>query len=141
MMTFVKGENEMKKKISVLTTLVFFLALFCLFANSNNQSLEGTWIGKTEIPDVPEEVGVTLVLEMIEGKYKGLISDSTGMLQDVEIEDVQFEDNELSFRFEFFDGEGSNLIQIVLEVKGDAMSGYWEHQEGNSAPIEMERKK
>ncbi len=131
----------MKKKLFVLTALAFFLVFSCLLSHSQNQNIEGTWIGKTEIPDNPEPVGVTLVLEKADGKFKGLISDSTGMLQDVEIEDVKFEDNELSFRFEFFDGEGSNLIQIFLEVKGDAMSGYWEHHEGSSAPIEMQKKK
>jgi hypothetical protein len=137
----VKGENEMKKKLSLLTALVFLLGLGCLFMYSQSQNIEGSWIGTTEIPDVPEPVGITLVLKKVEGKFNGLISDSTGMLQDVEIEDVKFDNSELSFRFEFFDGESSNLIQIFLEVKGDKMTGYWEHHEGDSAPIEMERKK
>lgn len=121
--------------------LVFFLVLSCMITYSQDQKIEGTWIGKTEIPDVPEPVGVTLMLEKAEGEYKGVISDSTGMIQEVEVEDINFDGKELSFRFEFFDGEGSNLILIVLEVKGDAMTGYWEHEAGTSASIEMERKK
>ena len=131
----------MKNKISFLAVFAVSLALCSFFAYSQDQNLEGTWVGKTEIPDIPEPVGVTLVIEKVDSKYKCTISDSTGLIQDVEAEDLKFNDNELSFRFEFFDGEQSTMILIYLEIKGDSMSGYWEHPEGDSAPIEMERKR
>ena len=131
----------MKRKIFILSALVVFMALFCSFAHSQNKNIEGTWVGTTEIPDIPEPVGVTLVIEKVDEKYKCFVSDSTGMIQDAEAEDFEFDDNKLSFRFEFFDGEQSTMILIYLEVKGDIMLGYWEHPEGDSAPVEIKKKK
>lgn len=83
----------------------------------------------------------TLVLKKEEGKYSGTITDSMGMLQDTEIEDVEFKDNTLTFTFQVDAGAESITVYASLTVNKDKMSGYWESADGNSASIELERKK
>ena len=131
----------MKKTASALTLFVFLLALSGGMSFSQQVDLSGTWVGPTEVPDASEPDMLTLVLKKEEGTYSGTISDSMGMLQDAEIEDVEFKDNTLTFTFQVDAGGAYLTVHTSLTVKGDKMSGYWETGEGESAPIELEKKK
>lgn len=131
----------MKKIASALTLFAFLLVLSCGMSFSQQADLSGTWVGSTEVPDSPEPDMLTLVLKKEEGKYSGTITDSLGMLQDTEIEDVELKDNTLTFTFQANNGEEFITVYASLTVKGDKLSGYWESEDGNSASIEMERKK
>jgi hypothetical protein len=130
----------MKKTASALALFAFLLVLSCGMSFSQQADLSGTWVGSTEVPDAVELDKLTLVLKKEEGKYYGTITDSLGMLQDTEIEDVEFKDNTLTFTFQADTGEEYVTVSTSLTVKGDKMSGYWE-TEGDSASIELERKK
>jgi hypothetical protein len=131
----------MKKTASALTLFVFLLVLSCGMSFSQQVDLSGTWVGPTEVPDASEPDMLTLVLKKEEGTYSGTISDSMGMLQDAEIEDVEFKDNTLTFTFQVDAGGAYLSVTTSLTLKGDKMSGYWETDDGNSATIELERKK
>ncbi len=131
----------MKKTASALTLFVFLLVLSCGMSFSQQVDLSGTWVGPTEVPDAPEPDMLTLILKKEEGKYSGTITDSMGMLQNTEIEDVEFKDNTLTFTFQADNGEELITVYASLTVKGDKLSGYWESADGNSATVEMERKK
>jgi hypothetical protein len=131
----------MKKTASALTLFVFLLALSGGMSFSQQVDLSGTWVGPTEVPDASEPDMLTLVLKKEEGTYSGTISDSMGMLQDAEIEDVEFKDNTLTFTFQVDAGGAYLSVTTSLTLKGDKMSGYWETDDGNSATIELERKK
>jgi hypothetical protein len=131
----------MKKTASALTLFAFLLVLSCGMSFSQQADLSGTWVGPTEVPDAVEPDILTLVLKKEEGKYSGTITDSMGMLQDTEIENVEFKDNTLTFTFQVDAGGAYLTVHTSLTVKGDKMSGYWETDEGDSSPIELERKK
>ena len=131
----------MKKTASVLALFVFLLVFSCGLSFSQQPDLSGTWVGSTEVPDAIDPDQLTLVLKKEEGKYKGTITDSMGMLQDTEIEDVEFKDNKLTFHFQVDTGGEYLTVHASLTVKGDKMSGHWETADGNSGAIEMEKKK
>ncbi len=131
----------MKKTASALALLAFLLVLSCGLSFSQQADLSGTWVGSTEVPDAVELDKLTMVLKKEEGKYYGTITDSLGMLQNTEIENVEFKDNTITFTFQADNGEELITVYASLTVKGDTMSGYWETDDGNSASVEMERKK
>ncbi len=131
----------MKKTSSALTLFAFLLVFSFGMSFSQQAELSGTWVGSTEVPDAPEPDKLSLVLKKEEGKYSGTITDSMGMLQDTEIEDVEFKDNTLTFTFQVDTGEEYITVHASLTVKGDKLIGHWETADGNSASIEMERQK
>jgi hypothetical protein len=131
----------MKKTASALTLFVFLLVLSCGMSFSQQADLSGTWVGSTEVPDAVELDKLTMVLKKEEGKYSGTITDSMGMLQNTEIEGVEFKDNTFIFTCPVNTGGEYITVYMSLTVKGDTMSGYWETDDGNSATVEMERKK
>lgn len=101
-------------------------------------NLSGTWIGKTEVPNVGTDE-VTLVLKKAEKSYSGTITDNQAVINpNTEIKDVTIDGDKLSFNFSLADG---NLITIKLTVAGDKMTGQWEHPEGSTGTIELIRKK
>ena len=130
------------RRITSTLTLVFFLLAFSSgISFCQTVDLSGTWVGQTEVPDAAEPDELTLVLEKMNGDYRGTISDSFEMLLDEEIEDVEFEDDTLTFNFMVFTGSEDLRVYVTLTVKGDMMSGYWETEDGTSATIEMEKVK
>lgn len=129
------------KRISSLLALFALLAFSCGISFSQQVDLSGTWVGSTEVPDAIEPDKLTMVLKKEEGKYSGTITDSMGMLNNTELEDVEFEDNTFSCNFQVYTGEEYLTVYVTLTVTGDKMSGHWETDDGSSAPIEMERKK
>ncbi len=131
----------MKKTTSALTLFIFLLVFSCGMSFSQQADLSGTWVGSTDVPDSPEPDLLTLILKKEEGKYSGIITDSMGMLQETKIENVELKDNTLTFTFQVNTGEEFITVYTSLTVKEDKMSGSWSTDEGESAPIEMERKK
>ncbi|MEE9390353.1 MAG: hypothetical protein V3U91_03835, partial [Candidatus Aminicenantaceae bacterium] len=83
----------MKKATSFMALLAFLLAFSSGISFSQKVDITGTWKGETEVPDAPEPDKLTLVIEKIEGKYTGTISDSMGMLQEEKCEDIELKDN------------------------------------------------
>lgn len=128
----------MRKITSIFALLAFVLAFFCGISFCQEVDLSGTWEGKTEVPDMGEDE-LTLVLKKENGEYSGTVSDSLGMIEDVEIEDVEFKDDTLTFNFMVFTGEDYLRVYVTLTVEGDTMSGYWETEDGSSAPIELKK--
>lgn len=131
----------MRAKTAKATLIFFLLALVSGISHSQQADLSGTWVGTTEVPDAIEPDRITLVLEKEEGQYKGTLSDSMGLAQNSELEDVEFKDNTLTFNFLVFTGDEYLRVNATLKVEGDKMSGRWETEDGNSAPIELERKR
>ncbi len=124
-----------------MALLAFLLAFSNGISFSQEVDITGTWKGETEVPDASEPDKLTLVIEKIEGKYTGTISDSMGMLQEEKCEDIELKDDTLTFKFNVFTGEEYLSVYTTLTVEGDKMSGYWETEDGNSAAIELERSK
>lgn len=131
----------MKKTESILVLFAFLLIFGGGISYGQEMDLSGTWVGETEVPDMVEPDGLTLVLEKVDGKYQGTISDSMGMLVDVECKEFELEENELTFNFEVFTGAEYMVVFVTLTVEGDKMNGYWETADGSSAAIDLERQK
>lgn len=131
----------MKKAASFLSLALFILAICNGILLCQQVDLSGTWIGETEVPDAFEPDKVTLILEKTNGQYTGTVTDSMGMALEAELEDIEFENNELKANFIIFDGYEYTRIYFVLTVEGDTMKGRWESEGGDSAPIELQRQK
>jgi hypothetical protein len=131
----------MRKLTSILTFSAFLLILFNGSVFCQQVNLAGTWIGETTVPDEIEPDKVTLVLERIDGEYTGKVTDAFGYAMDSELQDVKFEDDKLTANFFIFNGEEYVKITFTLTVEGDTMTGEWMSDDGNSAPIKLERKK
>lgn len=129
----------MKRTTSTLSFLTLLLILSLGISFSQEVDLTGTWEGTTEVPDLPEPDKITLVLEKTDEGYTGTASDSSGMLENVEIEDIEFKEGKLSFNFTFFDGDQYTTVYLYLTLEGNKMSGYWEVEDGTSASIELEK--
>ena len=116
--------------------------LICLLAVSAAgaaavDDLAGTWTGTTWVPDQGEDA-LTLVLTKTESSYSGTLTDSFGMADKAELRDVKLENGELTFFFFLVDG---SPIRIALKPEGDAMTGYWVNDEGDTGEIKLERQK
>jgi hypothetical protein len=122
----------------ILSLMLFFGILAWAGPSLQAPDLSGTWIGKTEVPNVGTDE-VTLVLKKAEKSYSGTITDNQAVINpNTEIKDVAIDGEKLSFIFSLADG---NLITIKLTVTGDKMTGQWEHPEGSTGEIELIRKK
>jgi hypothetical protein len=133
-------ENSMKKITSTLSLFAFLLTLSCGIFFCQEVDLSGTWEGKTEVPDTPEPDQLTLVIEKIDGEYRGTINDSLGFAEDAELEDVEFKDNTFTFSFTIFDGFEYDTVYATLKVEGNRMSGSWESEGGTSGSVELVKK-
>jgi hypothetical protein len=131
----------MKKTASILSLIAFGFFLFNAAAFCQEVNLSGTWIGETTVPDATEPDQVTLVLERTNGGYIGKVTDAFGYAMDSELEEVEFEDKELTANFLIYDGEQYVRIFFTLTVEGDTMKGFWESESGDSAVIELHKQK
>jgi len=128
----------MKKTTSTFALIVFIFALSYGISFCQDIDLSGTWVGETEVPDQGTDE-LTLILEKKEGEYTGTISDSLGMLDETECEDIEFKDNTLTSNFTFSDGYDYTTVYITLTVEGDTMTGYWETEDGSTGSIKLEK--
>lgn len=131
----------MKKLTSILTLSVFLLVLFNGSVFSQRINLTGTWIGETQVPDEIEPDKVTLVLQRTEGTYTGKVTDAFGFAMESELQDVKFENNKLTANFYIFNGEEYVKISFTLTFEEGKLKGEWKSEEGDTAPITLERKK
>jgi hypothetical protein len=131
----------MEKSSSIFVLLVFLLALSSGIFFCQQADLSGKWVGQAEVPNAVDPDKLTLVLEKKEAGYAGKISDSMAMLQDTELEDLEFKDNKLSCNFLVNTGESYLRVNMTLTVEGNKMNGNWEAEDGSSGSVELEREK
>ena len=118
--------------------VIFVVLIMCWILLAANVDLSGTWVGETEVPDAPEPDKVTLVLKMVDGEYEGTVTDSLGMADEAECEDIELDGNKLSMRFEIINPDGDYIqIYFTATVEGDTMKGYWESEDGNSNTLDL----
>ena len=108
---------------------------------SQSPDLSGTWVGETVIPDVADKDQVTLVLTKEGESYSGSVTDSMGMANESPLENVKFENNTLTAEFVIFNGEENVRISMSLEVSGGRLVGEWQSEDGETGPLDLERKK
>lgn len=126
----------MKKATAFVSLFVFLVAVCVSFAASQEVDLKGTWLGSTIIPDQGEDE-VTLVIKEEEGELVATMSDSMGMLSEIECEDVEFENGTLTFNFTLTEDLETQTIWITLDLEGETLKGYWENEGGEQGDIEL----
>ena len=98
----------------------------------------GTWIGKTDVPDVGADQ-VTLVIKKTDSGYAATISDSAALIADkTEARDVKVDGETISFWFPLASGE---TVSVQLKIAGDTMNGGWAHESGSTGSLIFERQK
>jgi hypothetical protein len=130
----------MRKNTPILLLALMLLAVTSGLLIAQQIDLSGTWVGETEVPDAIEPDQLTLVLNKENGEYTGKITDSMGMLDNTDCEDIEFQDGKLTFNIEVNTGEEYAQVYLNLTVEGDTMSGYWEDEEGSTGPVKMQKK-
>jgi hypothetical protein len=124
-----------------LPALALFLLVGVLAAGPD---FTGTWIGKTDIPNVGTDA-LTLVIqnkEDVQAKtviYAVTLTDTLGYAPPgTEFREIKVEGNDMMFQFYIADG---SLITGRLTLKDDALVGAWANAEGDGAEMKFERKK
>lgn len=129
----------MNKNTSILFMAVLMIAVSgVVFGQSPD--LSGTWLGETYVPDAVDPDELTLVLKKENGEYTGKLTDSMGMLEESECEDIEFVDNQLTFNFEVDTGTEYLRVYINLKVEGDTMTGFWESEDGSTGEVSLRKK-
>lgn len=127
----------MAQRIMPSLALLAALAAFGL-AGGQDMDLAGTWIGKTDVPDVGPVV-LTLVLTKSETGYAGIWSDDMGILaKDTPLQNIKLEGDLLAFVSPLATGE---MVTIALKVETGKMAGTWTHEGGDTGALTFERKK
>ena len=133
-------KNKEGLKMKNLIFITIFSILLSGIVSCQKVDIRGTWLGETEVP----ESGVdkfTLVIEKNDGQYSAVISDSMGMFDKTECEDLEFKDDILTFRLSVDDGYQTMSIYATLTVDGNTIRGYWKTEDGAPASVKMERKR
>jgi len=121
-------------------TLVLAVGLFCALsaAAAPAPNFAGTWIGRTDVPDVgPDQV--TLIVKKVEAGYAATISDSAAVIADnTAARDLKVNGETISFWFPLASGE---TVSVQLTITGDALSGAWTHESGQTGSLTFERQK
>lgn len=128
----------MNKIVAVLLTLVLILTLVLTGFAAGLPELEGTWLGKTEVPDQGLDE-VTMVIVKAKEGFSGTLVDSLGLIaKETAIKEIKLQANELTYHFSLVDEQE---VWIKLTVDGDKLTGAWTTAEGDTGAIVFERKK
>ncbi len=129
----------MKKVVLILlcVTIALLVAVGGVFAQAK---LIGTWTGYA-IVDNGERADFSLILEKAEEGLTGKITDETGMLPDMPIRNIIFQEDKLTFEFDFPSDMDFELIKIELKLEDDTLKGFWTDSDGDSDIVDLSRKK
>ncbi len=127
----------MKQRLLPALALVAILAGFG-WTGPQDIDVTGTWVGKTEVPDIGA-VTLTLVLKKTETGYAGTLNDDMGVLaKDTPLTKIKLEGDKLTFAFPIADG---GTVEADLKVEGKKLTGLWIHEAGGSGALAFEPKK
>jgi len=125
----------MKKTLRLALALATISALSAAAAAP---TFVGTWIGKTDVPDVgPDQV--TLIVKKAGTDYAATLSDSAAVIaENTAARDVKVDGQTISFWFPLASGE---TVSVQLTITGDTMNGGWTHESGQTGSLTFERQK
>ena len=126
---------------TILAMTALLATFFPAFSLSAEADLSGTWVGTTQVPDRSEPDRVTLILKKTAAGYEGTVSDSLGLVKDAAVEDIEFEDNELTFTLTVPSDGNSEPKEVDAELlleKG-RLKGSWSIEDGPQGEIVLEK--
>lgn len=110
-----------KEKNSILTTAsIILLCLSVTFLAVAQQMNYETLVGEWDVQTEDGQYTFVFIFSMEDGVLKGLFQGSTG---DVEMEDLNFEDNEIRFTVNIEAGGRSMPIDFSATIEGGALEG------------------
>lgn len=128
------------KKLQNSAMAIVGIILFCLSATflvgaqeTNYEALLGEWDVQTE----DGQYTFVFVFSMEGETLKGIFQ---GMSGDVEMENLSFEDNELSFTVNIDAGGQAMAIDYSATIEGDALEGYLSMEYGEANITGKKRK-
>jgi hypothetical protein len=93
------------------------------------------------VPNAEQKDILTMVLKKEGTSYAGTVTDSMGLAVAAVLEKVKFEKDTLSFEFLVHPGEQDVRVRVTLKVTGEKLAGSWESEQGDTAALELVRKK
>jgi hypothetical protein len=126
---------------TILAITALLATFFPAFSPSAEADLSGTWAGTTQVPDHSEADQVTLILKKTADGYEGTASDSLGLVKDAAVDDIEFEDNELTFTLTVpSDGNSeSKEVEAELLLEKGRLKGSWSVEDGPQGEIVLEK--
>jgi hypothetical protein len=126
----------MRRYISLFILALFIMSLTATPLFCKKVKLAGTWFGTTLLP-TGEELSVTMILKKIHKKYSGTLSDESGMIREVDLEDIKYKKKKMTC---FINFQGTK-VNIELNVgKGGNLTGTWlKEDDGSSGDFEFKK--
>lgn len=118
-----------KLRTALTVTLCFALVTFSLAQSEKYEPLLGIWDVETE----DGQYSFTFEFSMEEGTLKGLFTGTSG---EVEMENLVFEDNKLTFSVD----AGGMVIDFSATIEGDKLEGGLSLQYGEANILGTKRK-
>ncbi len=87
-----------EKSIKVICLVFIFSFSLFAFQTNNLSRITGDW--EIELEAEGEYFYLDMTVEESEGKLSGIISESSGFFNDIELEDIEFDEENFSFTFE-----------------------------------------
>jgi len=123
---------------AAIIALILVLTLWLTGFAVAPPELEGTWLGKTEVPDQGLDE-VTMVIVKAKEGFSGTLVDSLGLIaKETAIKEIKLQANELTYHFNLVDEQE---VWIKVTVDGDKLTGGWTTAEGDTGAIVFERRK
>lgn len=121
----------MKKLTIYVTVLIFILTFSTVSVMAKKNDIAGIWNGTTATPD-GQELEVTMTINKAKNGYSGSVSDTSGLLQDIALNDIKLKGNDVTCNFILAMGETETTITIELKIDGDKMTGTWYKEDDGS---------
>ena len=131
----------MRNTKAILALAALLATLLPMFSPSAEADLSGTWAGSTRVPDQSEPDRITLILKKEADGYEGTVSDSLGRVKEAALEDIEFEDNELtlSLTVSVPDSSEPKEVEAELILEKGRLKGSWFVEDGPQGDIVLEK--
>ena len=107
----------------IIKATLILIVIFAVQSFTTAKGVEGTWAYSS--PDAPYEYSKgDIIIKKAAGKYSAKIK---FQYDNLETEDVKVDKNTVVIKFNI---EG-NSVKVTLKIKGDALTGVSETEEGN----------
>lgn len=133
-----RGERMMKNGMPILVSIG--ICLFCfvtIFLSATQENKYEALIGEWDVQTEDGQYQFVFIFSMDGEVLKGLYQGTTG---DVEMEDLTFENHQLSFTVNIDAGGQSMVIEYIATIEGDTLEGYLSLEYGEANITGKKRK-
>jgi hypothetical protein len=118
--------KKAKNLMSIMVVMIFLCVTLLCIGCMKNQFL-GDWEGIAQNTGDPPEIYFTLTITEENGEFKGVVSDTLGLLDNAPLQDVKIEKNVFSSAVVTTNEAAQHItLSATLDPKENTMSGEWE---------------